>query len=620
MVVTVKNKSITSAGLLAILTVGVGAAAAVQAEPRHGLSIFGDLKYPADFKHFDYVNPAAPKGGTIRLRDLGSFDNVNPFIIKGIRLRGMGVIAMQLPYDSLMTSASDEPDAMYGLVAKTVEVGPDRQWVEFVLRPEAKFHDGSPVTPEDVLFTFNILKTEGRPVYRINLKDVVKGESPGPGRVRYTFRDGAVTRDLPSIVAGLPILSKAYYDKVEFNRTTIKPPLASGPYRIAKVDQGRDLVYERVRDYWAKDLPVMRGRYNFDRLHFVFFRDRNVALEAFKSGDYDYREEFTSKSWATGYNFPAVDKGWVKLESIPDLSPASRQYFALNLRRDKFKDARVREAFGLAFDFAWTNKNLFYGLYDRTLSIWQNTDMAARALPDKDELDLLEPFRDKLPARIFTEVYMPPGEGKKLRQNLRRAKKLLAEAGWTVKGGKLVKGGGDQMKIEFLTYTPTFERILAPIVKNLKRLGIDASIRQVDVTHYTNRKQTFDFDVATEAFLTTATPGIAQRNFWGSEAAKQQGSINYSGISDPVIDALLEHIAEAPDRKALTTAARALDRVLLGNHYIVPEWFKAVHTVAYWDKFARPKIKPKYDLGFLDTWWYDEDRAKALEAAMAKGG
>jgi microcin C transport system substrate-binding protein len=592
---------------------------AALAEPRHGLSTFGDLKYPADFKHFDYVNPNAPKGGTVRLRDVGTFDNLNPFIIKGVKLRGMGAIAQNLPYDSLMTSAADEADAMYGLVAKSVEIDPDRQWVEFVLRPEARFHDGSPMTTADLVYSFNTLKTEGTPAYRINLKDVETITASGLHKIRYDFRQGAVTRDLPAFVAGLPILSKAWYEKVPFNKTTLTPPLTSGPYRIGRVDQGRSLVYERVADYWAKDLAVNVGRYNFDKLQFDFYRDRTVALQAFKSGEYDFREEFTSKSWATGYKFPAVDKGWVVKESVPNLAPASRQYFVLNLRREKFQDIRVREAFGLAFDFAWTNKNLFYGLYSRTLSLYQNTDMAARELPTKEEQKLLKSIKGKIPSAIRTSVYQPPGEGQGLRKNLRRAKKRLSQGNWKIVDGKLTDPKGKALEIEILTYSPVFERILAPIIKNLKRLGILATIRIVDTAQYTYRMQTFDFDVTTAAFGTSATPGISERNFWSSTSAKQDGSVNYSGLADPVIDELLNRIESAPDRASLTLAARTLDRVLLANHYIIPEWYNASHNLAYWDKFDRPKVKPKYALGFMDTWWIDPARAQALKDKMQKG-
>jgi microcin C transport system substrate-binding protein len=600
-------------GLCLALTSG-----AALAEPRHGLSTFGDLKYPADFKHFDYVNPQAPKGGTVRLRDIGTFDNLNPFIIKGVKLRGMGAIAQTLPYDTLMVSASDEPDAMYGLVAKSVEVGPDKKWVEFALRPEARFHDGSPITTADLIYSFNTLKAEGIPGYRINLKDVDRVTAAGPHKLRYNFREGAVTRDLPSIIADLPILSKAYHEKVPFNKTTLVPPLTSGPYRVGHIDEGRSLVYERVENYWAKDLPVNVGRHNFDKVQFDFYRDRTVSMQAFKSREYDFREDFYSKNWATGYDFPAVKKAWVIKEEVPNLAPASRQYFVLNLRRKKFQDIRVREAFALAFDFAWTNKNLFYGAYSRTLSLWQNTEMAARKLPNDAEKKLLKSIKGKIPTSIRTAIYQPPGEGKGLRKNLRRAAKRLKQAGWKVIDGKLSDKNGDVLEIELLTISPSFERIFAPIVKNLKRLGIQASIRIIDTAQYTKRMQTFDFDVTSAAFYTSATPGISERNFWGSDAAKQEGSLNYSGLSDPVIDELLTRIADAPDRPSLTLAARTLDRVLLANHYIIPEWFNATHNLAYWDKFSRPKIKPKYVLGFMDTWWFDVAKADALKVKMQK--
>jgi microcin C transport system substrate-binding protein len=603
---------------LAAIALTCGLTSTSMAEPRHGLSTFGDLKYPADFKHFDYVNPAAPKGGTVRLRDIGTFDNLNPFIIKGVKLRGMGAIAQTLPWDTLMAGADDEPDAMYGLVAKTVDIGPDRKWVEFELRPEARFHDGSALTTADLLFSFNILKTKGTPAFRINLKDIDKVEVSGPHKLRYIFQKGARTRDLPAFVAGLPIFPKAYYAKVPFDKTTLTPPLTSGPYRVDHIDQGRTLVYERVADYWAKDLPVNVGRYNFDKLQFDFYRDRTVALQAFKSGEYDFREEYTSKSWATGYDFPAVKNGHVVKESIPNLAPAARQYFVLNLRRKKFQDVRVREAFGLAFDFNWTNKNLFYGLYQRSLSLFQNTDMAARQKPDNAEIALLKSIDGEVPNSVFDSVYLPPGEGRGLRKNLRRAARLLKQAGWKISDGKLINKPGEVLEIELLTFSPSFERILAPVVKNLKRLGIQANIRIVDTAQYTFRMQTFDFDVTTTAFLTSATPGVSERNFWGSEAAKQDGSVNYSGLSDPVIDELLKRISEAPDRPSLILAARTLDRVLLANHYIIPEWYNATHNLAYWNKFGRPKIKPKYVLGFMDTWWIDPVREKTLKNKLQK--
>ena len=598
------------------------AAGAAGAEPRHGLSSFGDLKYPPDFPHFDYVNPDAPKGGEVRLRDIGSFDNLNPFILKGIKLRGVGATALAgLPFDTLMTPAGDEPDAVYGLVAESAEVAPDRSWVSFRLRPEARFNDGSPLTAEDVVFSFETLKARGEPSFRIVLRDVESATAEGLHRVRFAFRQGAVTRDLPLTVAGLPILSRAWYETRAFDRTTLDPPLGSGPYRIVRADQGRTIVYERVADYWARDLPVNRGRFNYGVVRFDFYRDRNIALEAFKAGEYDFREEFTSKMWATAYDFPAIEEGLVKRESIPDESPANRQFFVLNQRRGIFGDRRVRAAFDLAFDFEWTNRNIFYGLYARTRSLYQNTPMAARDLPTPGEVALLGPYRDRLPAEVFTRVFEPPatdGSGK-ARRNLRAARKLLREAGYAVRDGKLRDPSGRPVSMEFLTFSPTFERVYAPLVRNLGRLGIAATIRIVDSAQYANRMQEFDFDVTTAAFGTAPTPGVGERNFWGSEAARSPGGLNYAGIADPVVDALIEKIADAPDRGSLETAARALDRVLLWNRHVVPQWFNANHNIAYWDKFARPGIAPRYDggFGFLDTWWIDPDKAAALEARRA---
>lgn len=598
------------------------AAVAAVAEPRHGLSSFGDLKYPPDFPHFDYVNPDAPKGGEVRLRDIGSFDNLNPFILKGIKLRGVGAMALAgLPFDTLMTPAGDEPDAVYGLVAESAEVAPDRSWVSFRLRPEARFNDGSPLTAEDVVFSFETLKARGEPSFRIVLRDVESATAEGRHRVRFAFRQGAVTRDLPLTVAGLPILSRAWYETRAFDRTTLDPPLGSGPYRIVRADQGRTIVYERVADYWARDLPVNRGRFNYGVIRFDFYRDRNIALEAFKAGEYDFREEFTSKMWATAYDFPAIEEGLVKRESIPDESPANRQFFVLNQRRGIFGDRRVRAAFDLAFDFEWTNRNIFYGLYARTRSLYQNTPMAARDLPTPGEVALLGSYRDRLPAEVFTRVFEPPatdGSGK-ARRNLRAARKLLREAGYAVRDGKLRDPSGRPVSMEFLTFSPTFERVYAPLVRNLGRLGIAATIRIVDSAQYANRMQEFDFDVTTAAFGTAPTPGVGERNFWGSEAARSTGGLNYAGIADPVVDALIEKIADAPDRGSLETAARALDRVLLWNRHVVPQWFNANHNIAYWDKFARPGIAPRYDggFGFLDTWWIDPDKAAALEARRA---
>jgi microcin C transport system substrate-binding protein len=594
------------------------------AEPQHGLSTFGELGYPAGFAHFAYVDPGAPRGGEIRLHDVGSFDNLNPFIVKGIKLRGVGAAALaDLPYDSLMERAWDEPDALYGLVARSAEMADDRSWVEFTLRPEARFHDGSPLTARDVVFSFEILKEKGAPQYRLLLRDVATASAPVPDKVRFTFREGARKRDLPLTVASLPIFSETYFREREFDRTTLEPPLGSGPYRITDVDQGRSFVYRRVTDYWAGDLPVNRGRFNFDSIRFDFYRDRNVAMEAFKAGQYDFREEFTSKMWATAYDFPAVADGLVVREALPDEAPASRQYFVLNLRRSLFRDRRVRQAFDLAFDFEWTNRNIFYGLYARTESLFQNTPMAARTLPTPEELALLSPHRDVVPPEAFTDVYRLPttdGDGNN-RANLRAAQGLLRDAGYNVRDGRLTAPSGIPVEIEILTFSPTFERVYAPLVRNLDRLGIRATIRIVDTAQYANRMQEYDFDVTTAAFAGPTTPGIEERNFWGSESGAAPGGLNYAGIADPAVDDLIEMIAEATDRASLETAARALDRVLLWNRYVIPQWFNATHNVAYWNIFARPVAAPKYDsyFGFLDTWWIDARKAGALDSRRASG-
>ena len=605
--------------LLAIAALVTICSAAAAAEPRHGISIFGDLKYPPDFTHFDYVNPDAPKGGVVRLAGgEGTFDTVNPFTLKGIRFRGDASSVMSLPYDSLMARSADEPDAMYGLVARSADVAADKTSVTFVLRPEARWHDGSPITAEDIVFSFEALKNDpgAFPSFRIVLRDILAVEALDGTTVRYTFDPAAIAlRDLPTTVAGLPVLSKQHFAGREFGATSFEPPLGNGPYRIAEVSPGRSIVLERVADYWAADLPVNRGRFNYGQIRLEFYRDRDVQHEAFKSGAFDFHEEFTSRIWATGYDFPATRDGRVVKEAAPNSGPASRQYFVINLRRDKFQDRRVRQAINHAFDFEWTNTNLFYSVYERAGSIYQNTDMAATGLPTDAEMALLEPHRDQLPQEVFTTVYRQPqsdGSGNN-RRNLRRAQGLFAEAGWTVQDGRLKNSRGEVMSIEFLTFSPSFEPVFAPIVQNLKRIGVEASIRIVDSSQYAQRvDQDRDFDITTAAFGVSPTPGVGERNFWNSAFADQSGSNNDGGIKDPVVDALVERLASAQDRQSLTVSARALDRVLLWNQYIIPQWFRSTYTIAYWDMFARPDTAPIYGLGFLDTWWIDPDKAARL--------
>jgi microcin C transport system substrate-binding protein len=583
----------------------------IAAERRHGLSTFGELKYPADFKHFEYVNPDAPKGG--RLSMIGTagiitFNSLNAFILKGDAAQGLEFL-----FDSLMAPAQDEPDAMYGLVAHSVEVAGDRKSVTFFLREEARFSDGTPVRAEDVVNSFVLLNEKGHPQFALQLRDVKQAVAADSLTVRYEF-EGDLVRDLPGIVAGLPIFSKAYYDKVDFTKTTLEPPLGSGPYEVSDVKQGRSITYKRREDYWASKLPANVGRFNFDELRYEYFRDRTAEFEALKAGEYDLREEFTSKTWAVEYDIPQVKSGKIIRLTLPDDRPSGAQGFFINTRRKKFADPRVRQALNYAFDFEWTNKNQFYGLYNRTNSFFENSNLKAEGAPNDAELALLEPYRDKLPHDVFGSAFTSPvsdgsGQDRKL---LRQASKLLREAGWTVNDGKRVNADGEQLDLEFLIFSPTFERIIAPFVKNLKILGIDASIRLVDPSQYQSRVKSFDFDISTQRYVMRVTPGIELRNYWGSKAADTSGSQNLSGIKDPVIDALIEKVIAARTRQELTTAARAIDRVMRASHYWVPHWYKAAHNIAYWDKFSRPKIKPKYGRGVIDTWWYDKAKAAKL--------
>ena len=608
-----------AAALVIAAALGCAGPALAQSTKSYGLSIFGDLKYGPDFQHFEYVNPEAPKGGTVRLGHAGSFDNLNPFIVKGIDLSGMGGGAMVLGVESLMVSAQDEPDSLYGLIAETIELAEDRSWAVFTLRPEARWHDGSPITADDVVFSFEILIAEGEPVFRLQYRDVERVEVLATDQVRFAFAPGA-TRDLPNLAAGMPILSQAYYTENTFNKTTLEPPLGSGPYRFGRVDAGRSLAFERVRDYWGRDLAVNRGRYNFDTIRFDFYRDRTIEFEAFKAGEYDFREEFTSKTWATGYETPAVRQGLIRRETLPDESPSGTQAFFLNTRLAKFSDRRVRLALDHAFDFEWTNENLFFGLYDRTTSMFENSDLRARGPMSEDERALLEPYRELLPAEVFGDAYVPPvtdGSGN-IRAHLMRARELLEQADWKVVDGKLVNAEGEQMRIEFLIDAPTFERVIAPYVANLKRLGIDAVIRIVDSAQYMSRVQTYDYDVMIARFSMSRTPGVEQRNLWGSVSVDAAGGNNLAGVSNPAVDALIERLGTASSRAELKSIVGALDRVLTWNHYTTPQWFKASHFIAYWDKFGRPETKPRFALGFLDTWWVDPAKQAALEAARGR--
>jgi microcin C transport system substrate-binding protein len=610
----VKHKVQSIARSVAILcALSLSAAAA---EKRHGLSAFGDLAYPADFKHFNYVNPDAPKGGRLATIGTGSvltFSSFNPFILRDDPAQGLDLL-----FDSLMTRAQDEPDAMYGLIAHSAEVADDKRSVTFYLRPEAKFRDGTPVTAEDVVFSFEKLRdpAKAHPAYAGPLRDVAKAEATDPHTVRFDF-SGENVRDLPQIVAALPILSKASYEATDFYKPSLVPPMASGPYEMGPYNTGTNVTYKRRPDYWAADLPVNRGRFNFDEIRYEYYRDRTAGLEAFKAGAYDLREEFTSKSWATEYNIPQVAQGRIKLVTLPDGSPSGAQGWFINIRRGKFADPRLRKALDYAFDFEWCNKNLFYGLYKRTPSFFVNSDLEATGLPSEAELKVLEPFRDKLSPDVFGEPYVPPvsdGSGRDRRQ-LTEASKLLGAAGWKVNDqGVRVNDKGEVLAVEFLMEEPGLEKIFSFYVEKLKSLGVQASIRNIDAAQYQVRLKDFDFDLDMSRFVLDVTPGPEMRLYWSSEAAATKGSRNLPGIADPVIDALIDRMLKATSRDELRTTARALDRVLRAGHYWVPQWYKAAHNIAFWDRFSWPATKPTYDRGIQDTWWWDAEKAAKFKS------
>ena len=587
----------------------IGPAAAQ--ETAHGLSLFGDLKYGPEFVHFDYVEPNAPKGGTLHLATVGTFSTLNPFTLKGVSAAGAG-----FPFESLLEGAADEPDAAYGLIAAEVALAPDRRSVRFLLRPEARWHDSTPVTAADVAFSFEILTTEGAPSFATQLAGVDRVETVGDREVAFHLVDPD-NRKLPLIVGGMPIVSEAYFRGRSFGETTFEPPLGSGPYRVGKVDAGRSIAFERVADYWGAALPVMTGRYNFDTIAIDYYRDRTVLVEALKAGEYDFHEEFTSKVWATQYDIRAVEEGWLVKDVLPDNTPSGVQAFFINTRLPKFQDRRVREALSYVFDFEWLNKNQFFGIYDRMASYFENSDLAARGLPSQAELAILEPHRGAVPEEVFTTEFVPPstdGSGNN-RRNLRSARALLKEAGWITRDGALVnEATGEPMTIEFLYFEPTFERIYAVFARRLERLGVGVTLRLVDSVSYEERMKSHDFEITTLRFVFNLSPGAELNANFATATADQVGSSNAAGIKDPVVDALIAEVVGATDRATLVAAARALDRVLLWGHYMIPQWYKGAHHLVYWDKFGRPALKPRYARGVIDTWWVDREKDDALRA------
>jgi microcin C transport system substrate-binding protein len=581
------------------------------------MSAFGDLAYPPDFQHFSYVDPNAPKGGLFSQigpdrqfnQNSLTFNSLNSYILKGDAAQGL-----ELTFATLMARSGDEPDAMYGLAAEKVRRTADGLTYQFFIRPQARFHDDTPLTAHDVAFSLNILKEKGHPLITQSLRDFTGAKANDERSVTATFAPKRA-RDVPLFVAGLPIFSRAYYAMKRFDESTLEAPLGSGAYKVGRFEAGRFIEYERVKDWWGADLPVARGQNNFDIVRFEFYRDRDVGFVGFTAENYLFREEFTSRTWATRYDFPAMKDGRVKRDTLPDDTASGAQGWFINTRRPQFSDPRLREALIDAFDFEWTNKTIMYGAYERTVSVFQNSDMMAKGLPSPEEITLLTPFRDKLPPEVFGEPYLPPvsdATGQN-REQLRKAAQLLAAAGCVIKDGKRTLPGGEPITIEFLLDEQAFEPHHMPFIKNLATLGIDATIRLVDPVQYQARRDGFDFDITIDRFSFSATPGDSLRSFFSSQAAALKGSNNLAGIADPAVDALIDAIVAADTRPALITACRALDRVIRAGRYWIPQWYKASHWIAYWDVFGHPPAQPHYFRGIPDTWWYESDKAAKLD-------
>jgi len=595
----------TIAGMLAIAPVLAGAETV--SGPRHGVSIFGDLKYGPDFEHFDYADPAAIKGGSMTLAGLGTYDSTNPFLLKGTPAFGAANV-----YDTLMVSSLDESSGSYGLLAESIEVAEDKGSVTFTLRPEAVFHDGHPVDAEDVVWSFETLMSEGHPQYRNYWTAVSGAEAIDERTVRFTFSESD-NPELPVIIGQVPVMPSHFWKDREFGKTTLDPLLGGGAYRFGTIDAGRSIVYEVVDDYWGRDLPVNVGRNNFD-LRYDYYRDTTVGLEALKAGDLDFRLENIARNWATAYDFPALAEGRVVREELPDESTQLTQAYVFNLRDPKFGDQRVRRALAYTFDFEWLNINLFHGSYERTMSYFQNSDMQATGIPEGRELEILEPFRDRLPEALFTEAYSLPvmdGSGN-IRRELREAIQLFKAAGWEVQDGTMTDvETGEPFTLEVITAQPGTEKIALTWKKNLERLGIALDLRIIDSAQYQKRVEDFDFDVITHLWAQTDSPGNEQYDYWHSRNVDVPGSRNVAGIGDPVIDAIIPIIVRATSREEQVAATKALDRVLLWRDFTLMQYFSPSNRVAYANKFSRPEIAPRNALG-LEFWWVDPDKEAAL--------
>ncbi|MDX1455962.1 MAG: extracellular solute-binding protein [Marinobacter sp.] len=593
--------TLLAAALLALPTT---LSAEEEATPSHGIAMHGTPAYPENFEHFEYVNPQAPKGGTLRLGVVANgFDSFNPFVIRSISASGINAYL----YDTLMASSADEAFSAYGLIAESLETPVDRSYVVFNLRETARFHDGEPITAEDVEFSFKLLTTEGHPFYRNYYGDVSSVTVESPHRIRFDFGD-TENRELPLIIGQLPILPKHYWEDREFGKNGLTPPVGSGPYRIGDFDAGRSITYQRIEDYWAKDLPVRKGRFNFDQIRYDYYTDDSVALEAFKAGNYDFRLETSAKNWATAYTGDKFDRGEIVTEAITHHRPVGLQGFALNTRHDQLSNRKVRQALAYAFDFGWANTNLFFNQYTRTDSYFENSELASSGLPEGEELAILEEYRDQLPADVFDTVYTPPSTNgsSNLRDNLRKAFTLLKEAGYEIRDRKMVNiESGEPLSFEILLAQKAFERVVLPFEANLEKLGIDVEVRLVDTTQYIQRVRNFDFDIITQVFPQSDSPGNEQRDFWSSKNVDAPGSRNTTGVNDPVVDELVELVIQAPDRESLIHRVRALDRVLLHGHYTIPQWHLTKDRIAYRSRLHRPEITPKDGID-LDNWWVEQ--------------
>ena len=572
----------------------------------HAIAMHGEPKYNKDFLSVEYVSNNAEKGGNIVRSSIGTYDTFNPFTLKGTSAAGIGFL-----YESLTTGSSDEAFTEYGLLAETIEWPEDRSWVAFTLRDEAVWHDGKKISSDDVIWTFNTLMEKGHPFYKYYYGDVSEVIKVSENKVKFIFSTNT-NKELPLIVGQLPVLPKHYWDGKNFEETTLDIPVGSGPYKIKSFDAGRSITYELDVNYWGLKnnvVPIKVGKDNIGTIRYDYYKDRGVEREAFKSGEIDFFSENTSKEWATGYDISAVEEGLIKKDLISHENPQGMQAFAFNTRKDIFKDKRVRKALSYAFDFEWTNKNLFYGAYKRTDSFFENSELASNGLPSKEELAYLNPYIDLLPKEIFNTEYTNPktdGSGF-IRSELQEATKLIKDAGWKLSDGKLVNSKGESFEFEILLVSPAFERIVLPFIDNLEKLGINASLRTIDSSQYQKRIETFDFDMVVFTFSQSLSPGNEQRNFWGSDAADTNGSRNVIGVKNDVVDSLIEKLINAKDREDLITITRALDRVLLWNYYVIPQWHISAYRVLYWDMFDQPKIKPKYSLGF-DTWWINQNK------------